>query len=118
MVQRLAMGMKLPGSLSSELLHRNIFYGSSLKGPVKGKPSLFFLFIFWSLQGAIKVGQQCAKLISRIIALVHGRKILPACRRAWEQDIGQFLVRALPVFVSRFLFSYEGKQTIQLGQHE
>lgn len=51
-------------------------------------------------------------------ALVHGRKILPPCRRAWKQDIGQFLVRAFPVFASRSLFSYEGEQTIQLGQHE
>ena len=112
MIQRLAMGNEASGSMGSEeLLHRNIFYGSSLEGAArKIFLSLFFSkFLFGILQGAINVGQQCVKLTLRIIALVHGRQILPACRRTWKQDIGQFLVRAFPVFASRSLFSCEGK---------
>ena len=50
------------------------------------------------------VGQQCAEADSRIIIallIVHSRQILPPRRRAWQQNIGQYLVRAFPVVFPR-----------------
>lgn len=44
MIQRLAVGDEASGSVGSEeLLHRNIFYGSSLEGAVRK----FFLSLFF-----------------------------------------------------------------------
>lgn len=81
----------LLGVQRSSLPDRESLYGSAIyRGACHETPMFFFRAQSrWAAMRELRLTRES------FLCLVHGRQILPACRRAWQQNIGQFLVSAI-----------------------